>query len=211
MIVWVRFSKQGPVRYISHLDFARTIERALRRAGVPVEFTQGFNPHMKVSFLDAVPLGMESQAEWAQIRLASPVSLSDMLSRLNTCLPTGIRALEAIQVPEGSRGRVALRAISYQAQVRLSRMPDQGITRLVTQWLSQDAITVKKGENLIDVKGLLLRVDCRYQPEEGKFVMDVTVAGTSVRPEALMKSLDQLCQGCLDMETLEVQKLEVHW
>lgn len=211
MVVWVRFTKQGPARYISHLDFARAVERAIRRAGLPVEFTKGFNPRMKISFVDAVPLGMESQAEWAQVHLSKQVTLRDFLSALNSCLPEGIRALEAAQAPEGVNSCPALRAITYRAIVDARHMPEQGVAHLVQQFLSQDTIPIKKGERQVDAKKVILRFDHEYDPEVRRLVVLLTIGGTSVRPEALLKALDELGGGWLDMETAYVEKLEVHW
>ena len=106
MIVRLRFSKRGPVRYISHRDVARAWERAFRRAHVPVAFTQGFSPHPKVSFGLALPLGYESDAEYLDVTLAEPGDTADVARRLDAVLPEGM-SVEATREVDPSAPSVA--------------------------------------------------------------------------------------------------------
>ncbi|MDR0416810.1 MAG: TIGR03936 family radical SAM-associated protein, partial [Propionibacteriaceae bacterium] len=69
----VRYAKRGPARFASHRDFARAFERALRRAGAPMAYSSGFNPHQRVSWANPAPTGAESEAEMVEIGLAEPV------------------------------------------------------------------------------------------------------------------------------------------
>ena len=65
----IRYAKRGPLRFTSHRDFARAFERAVRRAGVPIAFSQGFTPHPKISYASAAPTGAASEAEYLEIGL----------------------------------------------------------------------------------------------------------------------------------------------
>ena len=69
----IRYAKRGPLRFTSHRDFARAFERALRRAGVPIAFSQGFTPHPKISYASAAPTGVASEAEYLEIGLQARV------------------------------------------------------------------------------------------------------------------------------------------
>ena len=66
----IRYAKRGPLRFTSHRDFARAFERAIRRAGVPIAYSQGFTPHPKISYASAAPTGVASEAEYLEIGLA---------------------------------------------------------------------------------------------------------------------------------------------
>ena len=70
-----RVAKTGRAKYISHLDFVRCVQRAIRRSGLPVHYTNGFHPHMEAVFATALPLGMESIGEVLEIRFAEPCLL----------------------------------------------------------------------------------------------------------------------------------------
>lgn len=91
------FTKTGLSRYISHLDLMRCLSRALRRSGLPVWCTQGFNPHIYLSFSLPLPLGTESVCESADFRLEGETPLDEVKERLNGVLPEGVRVLRAAE------------------------------------------------------------------------------------------------------------------
>jgi len=84
------FSKKGLMRYISHLDLMRLFTRAMRRAELPLKFSEGFSPHPKLSLKRALKLGVESENEEASIILRFPVAPEDFRDRLQKKLPEGI-------------------------------------------------------------------------------------------------------------------------
>ncbi|MDD5120509.1 MAG: TIGR03936 family radical SAM-associated protein [Candidatus Omnitrophica bacterium] len=85
------FSKQGLMRFISHLDLMRLFMRAMRRADLPLKMSEGFNPHPKLSLKRALKLGVESDSEEAIIVLKFPVEPDHFRNRLQRQLPEGIR------------------------------------------------------------------------------------------------------------------------
>jgi radical SAM family uncharacterized protein/radical SAM-linked protein len=87
-LVRVRWGRTGLTRFLSHLDSLRVIERALRRSGLPVEYSQGFHPHMKISYGPPLPLGFSSEAEYFDLTLERPFT-QDMAVRLSETLPEG--------------------------------------------------------------------------------------------------------------------------
>ena len=91
--VRVFYQKTGRGKYISHLDMTRCMKRALRRAGIPVWYTEGFNPHVYMTFALPISLGFESLCETMDIRLTQPMSLEEIKERLNRVLPEGITAV----------------------------------------------------------------------------------------------------------------------
>ncbi|MBN1963514.1 MAG: DUF2344 domain-containing protein [Anaerolineae bacterium] len=86
----ITFSKQGALRFIGHLDLAKTWERVLRRAGMPLVYSQGFNPQPRMQIASALPLGVSSDCEMLDIWLAAAVPLADLPERLNAVSPVGL-------------------------------------------------------------------------------------------------------------------------
>jgi hypothetical protein len=84
-----RVAKTRRAKYISHLDFVRCVQRAIRRSGLPVHYTNGFHPHMEAVFATALPLGMESIGEVLEIRFAEPVEPEAARTCLQAALPEG--------------------------------------------------------------------------------------------------------------------------
>ena len=93
------FSKDGPARYISHLDLARTLERALNRARIPVAYTQGFNRRPRMQMATALPLGYTSEYELADILLAEKMEPEQARQQLMAKMAPGITVLQTIDVP----------------------------------------------------------------------------------------------------------------
>jgi radical SAM-linked protein len=90
----VVFCKKGNLRYISHLDIVRLFQRAIRRASLPVVISQGFTPHYKISFSNALKLGVESEGENAVFAIDNWIDPEEFKNRMNEKLPEGIRVLE---------------------------------------------------------------------------------------------------------------------
>ncbi len=91
--VVIEFTKEGPARFIGHMDLMRTFQRAARRAGVPVAYSQGFNPRPRLSFASPLPLGATGRRELAAFDLSRPVPASRVAELLNSSLPEGIRVV----------------------------------------------------------------------------------------------------------------------
>lgn len=92
--VRLEFSKLGRARFLSHLDTMRVFQRALTRAQIPVIYSQGFNPHMKMSIVFPLPLGVESLCEIIDLKLEEPIN--GLVEKLNVALPEGFRAVKTL-------------------------------------------------------------------------------------------------------------------
>lgn len=98
----LRYAKRGRMRFASHRDFARALERALRSAGVPVAHSAGFTPHPKVSYASAAPTGSASEAEYVEIGLTRAVDLAALRRALDAALPAGLDVLDAVVATGGN-------------------------------------------------------------------------------------------------------------
>lgn len=91
----IKFRKGEAARFLSHRDIMRAFERAIRRAKLPVVYSQGFNPHMKISWGNALKVGAVSEAEFAEIQVEAWLKPQELLTRLNQQMPAGLEILEA--------------------------------------------------------------------------------------------------------------------
>lgn len=100
-------TKGEEIRYISHLDYAGAIERAIRRAKLPAAYSEGFNPHIKLAFASALSLGVVSEAEYMDFELTKPLCQPEVFEKLSGTLPAGIRLLRlrAVREPKPCRGK----------------------------------------------------------------------------------------------------------
>src|SRR5262249_59298497 len=93
----IRYSKSGRMRFASHRDIARAVERGVRKAGLPVAYSAGFSPHPKISYAGGAPTGTASEAEYLEIALTGRCAAPDVRDRLNAALPDGLGAMEGLE------------------------------------------------------------------------------------------------------------------
>lgn len=151
------------MRFISHLDIQRLLHRAFRRAGVPIAYSQGFNPHPQLSFATALSTGFTSSAEWLDVKLEKDMAAEDFLRLANGALPEGFRLLEAHAAEEKLPTLTALLA---QACYTLTFAPDTDASALesgMNALLSGPVVVEKR------TKGGIKPVDIRPQVLSAKF------------------------------------------
>jgi len=151
------FHKVGELRFLSHLELMRALQRALRRAGLPLAYTQGFNPQPKVSVAQALAVGVEGLRELGEVELTSRVEPSDLLARWNRQLPPGLKMLRTWEAPlHGPSLSARVRGAVYQIQLERngwdrSTLAAIGGAGACAEFLARGPITVevtKKGEKV---------------------------------------------------------------
>jgi radical SAM-linked protein len=158
----IRYAKRGPLRFTSHRDFARAFERALRRAAVPIAFSQGFTPHPKISYASAAPTGVASEAEYLEIGLQAPVDVDDLARALDAALSPGLDILEVV---EAQGGNLAERIDVSRWQVELPGISDGEATVAVTAFLAAEEVPVtrltKQGMRTFDARHAVVSMSVR--------------------------------------------------
>lgn len=154
----MEFSKHGMAKYISHLDLQRAFSRAIRRSGLPVKFSQGFNPHYVVSFASALAVGIESDCECVEMMLAEEVEPKDYLDAMQEALPPGLTAKRAAALADKAP---KLMAAVYEAEytVILKKADIDKINEAVCGIIGETSLfTVKKSkgkEKKFDMRPLI--------------------------------------------------------
>ena len=115
----LRYAKRGRLRFSCHRDFQRALERALRRAAVPMAYSAGFSPHPKISYANAAPTGVASEAEYVEIAVTERCDPERLRAALDASLPPGLDVLEVV---EAGPGALADRLEASVYQVELPRV-----------------------------------------------------------------------------------------
>lgn len=151
------YHKFGRAKYISHLDLYRTIQRAFQRAKLPIWYTQGFNPHIYLTFALPIALGYEGVNESFDFRLTTDIPLEEATKRLNDAMPEGI-VIRTIQPPV--RKANDIERADYELTMSCKALPTEQLSEKLTEFLAQDAIETekrtKKGMKMIDLKPMIL-------------------------------------------------------
>lgn len=105
----IRYAKRGRMRFASHRDTARVVERGVRRAQLPIAYSAGFSPHLRISYVGGAPTGTASEAEYLELALTEPCDAAQVRSRLGAALPAGIDVVDVFDLadapPPGPVGR----------------------------------------------------------------------------------------------------------
>ena len=144
--VRIKFSKTGKVKFISHLDLCRTFRTAFIRAGIPIWYSQGFNPHPKMVFATTVSVGSESLTELLDIKITSPMEEEELRSRLNAELTKDI---DIIEVYEPATPFADLRWAEYIIKFD-GKVDGDKLEQLLSEPLYVEKMT-KKGLKTIDI------------------------------------------------------------
>ena len=131
--VRVKFCKVGNLQYISHLDLQRTFNRVLVRAGLPLWYTKGFNPHIKMVFGMPLSVGAESECEMLDVRIEREMSAAEMQERLNAELTDELRVLE-VYPAERKFSEIAYAA--YEFTIRTTGADAAMVERIRSAWLA---------------------------------------------------------------------------
>jgi radical SAM-linked protein len=188
----LRYAKRGPLRFASHRDLARALERALRRAQVPMAFSAGFSPHPKISYLGAAPTGAASEAEYFEIGLAVRCDPEQVRAALDAALPPGIDVLECVEAGEGT-GSLADRIDATRWRIDLPGVDTAELSAAVAQLLAREEVTVtkrtKNGTRDVDARAAVVRA--AVAEEAGCAILEVVVRQLTptVRPDDVMAAL----------------------
>ena len=91
MKVRIKFTKEGPMKFVGHLDTMRYFQKAIRRAELPIAFSGGYSPHMIMSFAAPLGVGVTSTGEYFDMELTSAIPTDEICQRLNSQMANGIR------------------------------------------------------------------------------------------------------------------------
>jgi radical SAM-linked protein len=213
----IAYKKIEEAKYIAHLDLARVFERSLRRAGIRAAYSEGFNPHPKISFGSALAVGVEGEREYVDIEFEQELDLKEILGRLQEQLPVGIRLIEGQVLTQGTKALMAiLNAASYEISVPMGLpVTEERLQEGIAAWLGRNQIHYirysKKGRVEKDIRPWVKVLTGRIQGDEAIFELEVEVGNQgSVRPEEVIASLCDLENLPLDLDILSTRRTGIY-
>ncbi len=155
----IRYAKRSRLRFTSHRDFQRALERALRRAEVPMAYSAGFSPHPKVSYANAASTGSASEAEYVEISVTERCDPVQLRAALDEALPPG---LDVVEVVEAGPGSLAERLTGGEWEVVLPGTEAHSAAAAVEQFMALDVVEVErvtqKGRRRLDARAAVVRM-----------------------------------------------------
>lgn len=214
MKIRLKFEKTGALKYIGHLDVMRYFQKLLRRADCDVKFSQGFSPHMEMSFATPLGLGLTSHAEYVDIEFVSAPALSDLIDRMNRVTVPELRILDACILPDDAKNAMSLLAAAdYVCSFREGHEPDDFETFFTEfeAFLSKESILTEK-----QTKKNTVEVDLKKQLKEYRrtgndiFLKVDTGSSSNLKPELLLETFYRFFGKDWDPFTFEICREELY-
>jgi len=191
MKMLVVFEKAPRIRHIGHLDLMRAMQRALRRSGLPVRFSQGFNPHLLLTFAAPLSVGMAGQREIMEVPLGADVTEDEFLTKLNAALPPELPCLFARIVDDK---HPASMASMFAAEYDIAIDPEgAALCSAVDALLAKESIMAvrktKSGEKLTDIRPMIYELS--VSGENRLHCILALGEKATCKPELLLDALTQ--------------------
>ncbi|MER6817142.1 TIGR03936 family radical SAM-associated protein [Spirillospora sp. NPDC000708] len=205
----VRYAKRGRLRFTSHRDISRAVERAVRRAGIPVAFSGGFTPHPKISYAGAAATGVASEAEYLEIGLTETRDPARVQADLDAALPPGLDIVDVVPAGPGRAGdaqakpaALADRLEASEWRIRLDGVAQDAAAAAVAAFMAAGNIEVerltKKGRRRFDVRAAVSSCELDRRAAEAADApcailrMVVRHSTPAVRPDDILTGLRQV-------------------
>ena len=187
MRVRITFSKTGALRYIGHLDLNTIWERAARRAGLPLAYTQGFHPQPKMTFASALPLGFSSRCEVMDMRFNQEIDLTSLPMQLQDMMPSGIGIINVQSVDE-REPPLQTQIVSAEYEVTLTEAVNEAeLKRKMDEVMASPSLPRERRGKSYDLRPLIEKLELT---SENKILMQLAAReGATGRPEEVLDVL----------------------
>ena len=213
MKIRIKFAKQGVMKFIGHLDIMRYFQKAMRRGDIDIAFTEGFSPHMIMSFAAPLGVGITSNGEYVDIEIRTPISSAQAVKQLNDVMVDGMEILSFRQIPDGkaSKAMSLVAAADYTVQFREGYEPQEGWEEKIRAFFLKDTITVlkktKKSEVETDIKPMIYDLSVN---DKKVFMRLATGSAANLKPELVMEAFAAYAGFELKEFALLVNREEVY-
>lgn len=214
MKVRIKFTKEGPMKFVGHLDTMRYFQKAIRRAELPIAFSGGYSPHMIMSFAAPLGVGVTSTGEYFDMELTTTLPTDEISQRLNSQMVEGIHVLSARQVEDGkaSKAMSLVAAADYLVEFRPGKAPADGWQTKINEFLKQPEILVtketKKGEKQVDIRPFIYKMN--LQDNDFIFLSLASASANYTKPDAVIAAFVNWLGEKLPEFACMIRRLEVY-
>ncbi len=207
----IRFTKTGEMKYIGHLDLLRFFQKVLRRAGTDVKFSEGFSPHMLLSFALPMPVGMESLGEILDLEVNSLRPGEKLCDELNACTVRGIEMKEAALMPDHAKNSMSLVTAADYLITKKNGKPEGMEEALKTHFFDRPEFTVikktKKKETAMNLKDYIFDI---HAEENGLFLKLSSGSENNVKPSIFLEEFFSRCGEDFSPSSWNITRLALY-
>ena len=210
-----KFTKEENIKFISHLDVLKTIQKNIRRAGLPVEFSQGFNPHMNTSIAQPLSVGVYSSGEYMDMVLITEMDEQEIVDKLNATAPSGIKYISALAIPytpgekKVPQAMALIDAARYTIKIKYSdasKLEEEMNNLLeVNEW--NTVKKSKKGEKEVNIRAFVKEFS--FWIKDGVLVLNVVISTGSrehLSADLLVKYIQEKTSNALKDSFVSIKR-----
>lgn len=211
MNIRMKFKKHGCMKFIGHLDIMRYFQKAIRRADIDIAYSEGFSPHMIMSFAAPLGVGLTSEGEYVDLQVNSCVSSKAAVDALNSVMVDGMEVVSFKLLPENVKNAMSsVAAADYFVKWREGYAPENWEEKFNAFLQKEEMLIVKKtkrSEAEVDLKPMLYKTELR---DGGIFMQVACGSVNNLKPELVMEAFAKDAGIELAPFALEVCRLEVY-
>ena len=213
------YEKGESIRWLGHLDILRTVERAIRRAALPIAFSNGFNPRERIAFASALATGITAAAERATLELTDDLPTTEIQQRLNDTLPPGIRIHECREISDAEAKEMLSGYDRAEYEVVCDLPPDtapEAIERGIAALLSRGEIVIKREREskskIVDIRPSIYALTLGPEPDSASRIVLQMVVGQgesgTAKPTEVVAALAEEIPGLAARRTHRVRPVQ---
>lgn len=213
MKVRVKFAKEGAMKFIGHLDIMRYFQKAIKRAGIDVAYSEGFSPHMIMSFAAPLGVGVTSTAEYFDMEINTPISGKEAVKRLNEVMVEGMEVKSFRKIPDGkaNAAMALVAAADYYVEFREGMEPEIDWKNKIEDFVGQSEILIvkktKKNEKEVDIRPYIYEM----RLEENRIFLKLAAGSVkNTKPELVMEAFLAFWGQEFDSFCFTIHRAEVY-
>ena len=216
----IKFRKYSVMRFIGHLDVMRFFQKAMRRARIPIAFTEGYSPHMIMSFAQPLGVGVTSDGEYLDIELKEEIAANEAVIRLNEVMVEGLEVVNFVRIPDDkkSSGMTLVAAASYRVTLLESAKSAEITRELPDSWQSkieafqkQETIVVlkktKRSEAEVDIKPMIYQM---HKETNSIYLFLAAGSEQNLKPDLVMEAFTEFIGEKKESVPFHYHRLEVY-
>lgn len=189
----LEFSKFGETKFVSHLDLVRLFSRVFKRAELPLAYSEGFNPHPKMSIGIPLSVGVTSKAELVDVEFYSEVDEEDIKTRLNEKMPMGIAVTRVKKLEQVDAKLSTVAKAQYELELFGATLTGQQISDFMARDTVEIEKKTKRSEKIVDIKPDIFALSCI---SESKLFMELaTGSNANLKPDVVIEAMQKFIDG----------------
>ena len=210
----LKFSKNGPIKFIGHLDVMRYFQKAIRRAEIDIKYSEGYSPHQIISFAQPLSVGATSDGEYMDMTVNSMISVSDVMDRLNAVMNEGISITAIKELGDNEeKAMTAAYAAKYRIRIRDKYKPSFDWITEFEKFLSKETLPAmkktKNGEKEIDMKPLIFDHSFIREEEYVELLLSMSSQAT-IKPALLFGAFFSSLGVEMPNIALDVHRIDIY-